>query len=126
MGIREVGEATGVVRVAVGQDDVPHVVWGKPESFDPADGGVRLVEPKPGHVDERLPQPFGRVPHVPKADPGIDQCEPLPVLQQQAVANHRRVRRDHERPAVDVVNRRHRFSSHARRIAASGSGSASR
>ena len=126
LGVREVGEAAGVARVAVGQNDVPHVSGRKPECFDPADGGVRLVELEAGHVDERLPQPLDRVRHVPEADAGIDEGEAFPVPQQQAVADDRRVRRDQERPAVDVVNRRHTPPSHAFRIADSGSGSASR
>ena len=126
LGIGKIGEATGVVGIAVSEDDVPHIGGRKSECFDPANGRVRFVEPKARHIDECLPQPLCGVLYILEADAGIDQCELLPILEKQAVADDRRVRRNQERSAVDVVNRCHKLSSQAFNIAASGSGSASR
>ena len=80
LGIRKVGESTGLVGVAVGQDDVPHIGRRKSECFDPANGSVRFVELKAGHVDERLPQPFCGILHIQEADAGIDHCKLLAIL----------------------------------------------
>jgi hypothetical protein len=61
-----------------------------------------------------------------EADPGINQGQPFTLLEQKTVADNRGKRWDQERPAVDVMNRRHIASSQALNIAASDSGSASR
>jgi hypothetical protein len=114
LSIREIGEATGVVGIAVCQDDVTHIGRRKTECFDPANGGVRFVELKARHVDQGLAQPFDRLLHILKADPGIDECEPFLILKQQTMADYRGVRRDHERSAIDVVDRRHKSLSNAR------------
>jgi hypothetical protein len=107
LGVREVGQTAGVVGVGVGQDDVSYLTGGEAEGLDPPNSGVILVELEAGEVNERLPEPSGRVPYVFEADAGIDQGESLSLLQQQAVADDRRVRRHLERAAVEVVNRRH-------------------
>jgi hypothetical protein len=54
LGLRKVGEAPGMIGIAVRQDDVPHVFSIESKSFNPANGSVRLVELETRHVNERL------------------------------------------------------------------------
>lgn len=109
-GAGEVGESAGVVGVAVRQDDVAHVAGPVAERLDPAGGGVVFVKLEARRLDERSAQPLVGAPHVKQADAGVDQGEAAVVLQQQAVAGDRGVRRDEQRPAVDVADPRHRSS----------------
>jgi hypothetical protein len=87
---------------------VRHVRRAEAQLLNLPDGGVLFVELEPSHGDERLADPFERLLHVQQADTGVHQGEAVLILEQQAVADGLRVRRHLQRPAVDVVDGRHR------------------
>jgi len=80
LSIGEVGEATGMVGIAVSQDDVPNVPRREAESFNTSNGGIRFVELETSHVDKRLSKSFNRVTNVLKSDPRINQSKLLAFL----------------------------------------------
>lgn len=79
MSIREVCQTAGVVRVAMGQEDVPHISRRKADRFDPTNGRIRLVELKPRQIDEGLPQSPDGIANILKADAGIYEREPFAI-----------------------------------------------
>ena len=81
-GVREIGEASGVIGIGVGEDDVADIIWREAELFDTAEGGVVFVELEACHVDELLAEAFDGVLDVEEADAGVDQSEAGFVFQQ--------------------------------------------
>lgn len=102
--IRKVGQATGMVGITVGKDDVSHIGRVEPERLNPLNGRIWFVELEARHLNERTSQSLDRVANVLQADSRVDECQLPAFLQQQAMADHRRKRRNDECPAVDVKN----------------------
>jgi hypothetical protein len=86
---REVADPADVVEVEVGQHDVPDLLRPVPEPGDLADRGLVGVEPRVGEPDEPLPSEPAGSRRSARAQPAVDEDEPVAGLDQQAVADHR-------------------------------------
>src|SRR5215510_14172789 len=72
LGVREIGEAAGVVKVEVRENNVPDIVTAEAEPFDLACGGLCWVKCRPEEVADRPDSPC-RVCDVVQTVPGVDQ-----------------------------------------------------
>lgn len=60
----KVGKTTGMIGIAVGQNDVSNVVRIESKRLDAANGCVEFVELEARHLDKRLSQSLNRVANV--------------------------------------------------------------
>ncbi len=106
----KVGQAAGVVRVAVSEDDVGDLRWIEPQGLDLPDRGVLLPELEPGEIDQRLPEPFDRRTDVVESHPGVDQSQPVSSWRSRQWQPTFGFGRSMEVAAVEVVDQhRERF-----------------
>ena len=83
----------------MGQQQMLHVVAGKPKRLDLPNRGLGRIEPGRRLPDPSRPEPR-RVLDIVQSDAGIDQRQPVIGLDQQAMA-------DHPRPLEDAAGAVH-------------------
>ncbi len=113
-GMGEVGDAAGVVEVAMGEDHIAHLGRVAAERTDPAHGGAGRVQVREEHMADRAQA--GRGAHIVEAEAGVDQDQALLDLEQQHMAHHR-PDRGAQGAAVEVVDPERHVLSRRRRCA---------
>lgn len=78
----KIGQATSMVWIAMGEDDIGHIGGLKPELFHLARGGQPFMKLKPGAIDEIFSNPLERQCDVLQTNPSIDECQSTPIFKQ--------------------------------------------
>jgi hypothetical protein len=101
---RKIGQSTGVIRIAVREDNVPHIRRAETQPLDLPDGRERLVKLKPCRFDGGLTDPLEWMGDVVQPDTRVDERKAVVTFEQQAVAGRFRIRGRVEDAAIQVVN----------------------
>ena len=110
-GVGEVRQPPGVVGVAVGENDVCHVLNPESEPFDLSNRRPPFLELEPCCVDGGLTDSFERVGDVLQSNPRVDERKAAVAFEQQTVASGLRAGRCVENAAVIRVMLRGRVSN---------------
>jgi len=100
--LREIGQPSGMVRVAVGKDDVGHLTDLKPQRFDLSRCSQSLVKLIASRFNGLLAYPLQRLGDVLKANPGVNQNQAASLFKHQAMTGSARMGRGMENPTVQM------------------------
>ena len=104
---RKVRKSSGVIGVAMREDDVSHGGGADSLGFESPRRSVAFIELEAGAFHKFLAQPTDGVADIQKPDARVDEHRFVTVAESEAMTDHGGVGRNQERAAVDVENAGH-------------------